>query len=114
MSASAPTPIPPELSVEEVARLLENEFQMTLIDVREPWEREIVSLAASIPLDEALVERLLKGGDRDSRLVFLCHHGVRSLNAAAFFAAQGFNDVYSVAGGIAAWAERIDQSLAQY
>ena len=87
---------------------------MTLIDVREPWEREIVSLSGSVPLDEALIENLLKGGSRDTRLVFLCHHGVRSLNAAAFFAAQGFSEVYSVEGGIAAWAERIDPSLAQY
>lgn len=114
--ASSPEPpsLPPELSVEEVAELLRAEAPIRLIDVREVWEREIVSLAGAEPLDDALVEKLLKSPPRDHRLVFMCHHGIRSLNAAAFFAAQGITEVYSMAGGIAAWAERIDPSLPQY
>lgn len=106
--------LPPELSVEEVAELLRTEAPIRLIDVREVWEREIVALPGAEPLDEALVERLLKSPPGEHRLVFMCHHGIRSLNAAAFFAAQGITEVYSMAGGIAAWAQRIDPSLPQY
>jgi len=109
-----PSSLPPELSVEEVAKLLKTEAPIRLIDVREVWEREIVSLPGAEPLDETLVERLLKSPPQGHQLVFMCHHGIRSLNAAAFFAAQGVTEVYSMAGGIAAWADRIDPSLPQY
>jgi monothiol glutaredoxin len=102
------------VTVEEVAGWIDEGQTFRLIDVREPWEREIVSLPTAEPLDERLVERLLRSGELDQRLVFMCHHGIRSLNAAAFFAAQGFNHVYSMSGGIAAWAERIDPALPQY
>lgn len=112
--SSKPQSRPPELSVEEVAELLRTEAPIRLIDVREVWEREIVSLPGAEPLDEALVERLLKSPPRGHQLIFMCHHGIRSLNAAAFFAAQGITEVYSMAGGIAAWAERIDPALPQY
>lgn len=110
----SPSSLPPELSVEEVAALVRDRAPIRLIDVRQPWEREIVSLRGSELLDEALVERLLKRADPPARLIFVCHHGVRSLNAAAFFMAQGLTDVWSMAGGMAAWAERIDPSLPQY
>jgi rhodanese-related sulfurtransferase len=47
-------------------------------------------------------------------VVFVCHHGVRSLDAAAFFAGHGFQNVRSMNGGIDAWSLEVDPELPRY
>jgi adenylyltransferase/sulfurtransferase len=51
---------------------------------------------------------------RDRHLLILCHVGGRSLRVTQYLRAQGFATVSNVAGGIAAWADEIDPSLARY
>ena len=51
---------------------------------------------------------------RDTKLVFYCHTGVRSAQAAEHFRRQGFSDVYNVVGGIDAWSKRVDSSVPVY
>lgn len=103
-----------EISVQELAALLSGKSNVTLLDVRETAERQIVHLPESELLDEAKADELLKRGDREAPLYFICHHGIRSLSAAQFFAGQGFKEVYSVAGGIDAWAREIDPEMTTY
>jgi rhodanese-related sulfurtransferase len=38
--------------------------------------------------------------DRDTPIVFQCHHGVRSQHAAEYFRRQGFRNLYNLRGGI--------------
>ena len=47
-------------------------------------------------------------------VVAYCHHGVRSLSAAAYLQAQGLSDVVSLAGGIDAWSLRVDPKVPRY
>jgi monothiol glutaredoxin len=78
--------------------------QLTLVDVRPPAERAMAS--APVPfecLEDGGIERLL-ALPKSQPLAFLCHHGVRSAQAAAYFEAQGFSEVYNVVGGIEAWS----------
>ena len=51
---------------------------------------------------------------RDEHLLIMCHHGGRSLKVTEYLRAQGYTAVSNVAGGIDAWAEQIDPSLARY
>ena len=51
---------------------------------------------------------------KDRHLLILCHHGARSRNVTDFLRGHGFTAVSNVAGGIAAWADAIDPSLARY
>jgi rhodanese-related sulfurtransferase len=44
----------------------------------------------------------------------LCHHGARSRHVTEFLRAHGFPAATNVQGGIAAWAEHIDPSMARY
>lgn len=46
--------------------------------------------------------------------VVYCHHGVRSLNVAAWLRQQGLDNVRSLAGGIDGWSLLIDPSLPRY
>lgn len=85
-----------------------------LLDVREPWEYEVCRLEGSrlIPLSQ-LTSRL---GELDARrtTVVICHHGVRSLRAAAYLEHCGFGDVVNLSGGIDAWARTVDPGMALY
>ena len=42
--------------------------------------------------------------DKDIPLIVCCYHGISSQGAAAYFAEQGFREVYSLNGGYDAWA----------
>lgn len=85
-----------------------------LIDVREPWEHGICRLdgAQLIPLGElpARYQELLEAEE----VVLYCHHGIRSLDAAAWLRQQGVENARSLAGGIDRWAQEIDPSVARY
>jgi monothiol glutaredoxin len=64
-------------------------------------------------LDEAAVETI-DGLPKDTPLVFICHKGGRSRQAAESFRRRGYTDVSNVEGGIDAWAREIDPSMARY
>lgn len=87
---------------------------VTLLDVREPWEFERCRIDGSrlIPLAQ-LPARL---GELDPALptVVICHHGVRSLRAAAYLEHCGFADVVNLSGGIDAWAKTVDPGVPVY
>ena len=109
-----PASQPVEISVQDLGRLLGTEAKICLLDVRESEERRIVHLPESELLDEAKANELIEAGDREAPLYFICHHGIRSLSAAQFFAGHGFKEVYSVAGGIDAWAREVDPEMTTY
>jgi rhodanese-related sulfurtransferase len=87
-----------------------------LVDVRQPWEHELVRLGDEVlmPLGE-IADRHDEITPPDGALVVTyCHHGVRSLNAAAMLERIGHARVASLAGGIDAWSQLIDPSLPRY
>jgi rhodanese-related sulfurtransferase len=43
-----------------------------------------------------------------------CHHGARSMKALAVLKGAGFSRVRSLAGGIDAWADRIEVGMPRY
>ena len=105
----------PEISAEELRREMEDKgAELVLIDVREPHEWEIAHIdgARLIPLGQ-LPERL---GELDghAEIVAHCHHGVRSMKALAILKGAGFNRVRSLAGGIDAWADRVEVGMPRY
>jgi rhodanese-related sulfurtransferase len=87
-----------------------------LLDVRQPWEFARAKLAGSvlIPLGELAhrTDELAPPGG--ALVVTVCHHGVRSLTAAAILEAQGLGPVVSLAGGIDAWSRDIDPDVPRY
>jgi adenylyltransferase/sulfurtransferase len=46
--------------------------------------------------------------------VFFCHHGMRSLDAAAWLRSQGVDGAQSMTGGIERWSTEIDPSVPHY
>jgi rhodanese-related sulfurtransferase len=103
---------PPEVDVATAAQMLL--AGALLVDVREPDELAICAIpgARHIPMREipALAADLPAG----QPLLIMCHTGVRSRSVARFLRSSGRNDVSNIAGGIDAWADQIDPSLARY
>jgi rhodanese-related sulfurtransferase len=103
-----------EISPAEAAQIL-REKGARLVDVREPWEFAATRIEGSllIPMGE-VPTRAHKELDIDERLVVVCHHGVRSLNATVWLRRQGFEKAQSLRGGIDAWSVEVDPGVARY
>ena len=109
-------PEPPEIrqiSAPELAAMLESSPALELVDVRTPEERALASIQGSRLLDQPYHDALLLR-DRDTPIVFQCHHGIRSQHAAEYFRRQGFRNLYNLRGGIDAWSMQVDPSVPRY
>lgn len=85
-----------------------------LLDVREAWEYEHCHIAGSrlVPLSE--LTRAVETLEREAPVIVICHHGIRSVNAALYLEQQGFSDVANLEGGVDAWAREVDSEMPTY
>ena len=102
-----------EISAAETAELLKA-GKIKLLDVRTPEEFAIASVAGSVLADQSLAQEILQTWPKDTAIVTMCHHGVRSLDAAAYLRGHGFGNTRSMKGGIDVWALQIDDSVQRY
>jgi len=103
----------PEISVEEFKRRLDRGDDLFVLDVREPHEYQICNLRGYLmPLGE--VPKRVHELDSSREIVVHCRSGVRSAKAVDFLRQAGFRKVQNLAGGILAWADRIDPSVPKY
>lgn len=84
-----------------------------LIDVREEWEAELVSLPGAELIPLATLQGAIASLDPAIEYVVYCHLGVRSKYAAALMRDAGLT-VRHLEGGIDAWAREIDENMARY
>lgn len=101
-----------EISPSQANALLQS-GGVTFVDIRSREEFQAVQIAGSVLFTEELMHEL-PGWDRSKPIVFVCHHGVRSMDAAAYFAGHGLGNVRSLRGGIDAWSCEVDPSLPRY
>ena len=85
-----------------------------LLDVREPWEVQIASVAAAVTIPMAELPARVGELDRQSRIAVICHSGVRSARVAAWLRQQGFASVANIHGGIDAWSVEVDGAIPRY
>src|SRR5262245_44250361 len=78
---------------------------LVFLDLRHPSQGLFARIPGAEPLDFANQSKYMQL-PKDTRIVFLCQHGVTSLDAAAYFAGHGYSKVYSVRGGAEAWHAR--------
>jgi rhodanese-related sulfurtransferase len=106
--------VPLQIEVDELARWRETASPHAVLDVREPWEVELCRIADSIELPMGELSGRLEEVPRDRPVVVLCHHGMRSLKATVWLRSQGIGQAINLAGGIDAWARRIDRAMPVY
>jgi thiosulfate sulfurtransferase len=90
------------VTVDEVKPLLAHPETM-LLDCRDLRDYRAGHIDNAMHLHEGLRETLLLKGDKQRPLVIYCYHGHASEHVAEMFTDFGFQNVYSLKGGFAAW-----------
>lgn len=88
--------------------------EVQLLDVREPLELATVSLPGAVHIPMLEIPARLDELDASRPVVVMCHAGQRSRQVAAYLAANGFEEVYNLSGGIDAWAAQLEPGLPRY
>jgi len=103
----------PQMEVGELKRRMDAGENVFVLDVREPFEFSIAQIGGHlIPLND--LPQRVRELDPNRETVVHCKVGGRSQRAAEFLAQRGFKKVHNLAGGIAAWSEKIDPSVPKY
>ena len=110
---NAPPPVGRMSAADLAAVRRDGHAAPTLVDVRTCDERAQAVIEGSILLDDDGLRRV-SALPKDTKLVFYCHTGVRSLSAAEHFRAEGFTDVHNLEGGIDAWSREVDPAVPRY
>jgi len=104
-----------EITAKELSNWFNGQVDFQLIDVREPHEYEIARIpnAKLIPLGE-IVNRICEI-EKGKTTVVQCKGGVRSAKAIGYLKDAGFEGrLINLKGGIGAWSDDVDQSVAKY
>ena len=103
------------MSVEELKARIDNGTAPFILDVREPHEYAICDIGAPlIPVGELTQNFHRLTFPKTTEMVIHCRSGARSQKAALILRENGYTNVKNLAGGILAWADRIDPSLPKY
>ena len=104
-----------QISVEQLKQRSDAGHRPFVLDVREPHEYAIVNLGAPlIPVGQISARLGEIPVAKEAEIVVHCKSGGRSQQAALALKAAGFTQVKNLAGGITAWADRIDPSMPKY
>jgi rhodanese-related sulfurtransferase len=105
---------PQQVTVQELDIWRREGREVAVLDVREPWEIEICHLAGALTIPLQSLPARVGEVPSDRPVVVLCHHGMRSLQAATWLHRAGLVNAVNLAGGIDAWARQIEPSMGVY
>ena len=91
-------------TVDELGRLLDADA-VTLVDIRNPGERESGAIPGAVAIPLAQLRVRLDRVPTGKPIVVHCAGGWRSSVAASLLRAQGFSNVTDLLGGYNAWAQ---------
>jgi rhodanese-related sulfurtransferase len=103
-----------QLSVNDLQKKIAQNENIFLLDVREPNEFQYACITNStlIPLNQ--IPNRLTELDSKQEIIVVCHHGMRSQQAANYLIQSGFENVSNLIGGIDAWSCNCDHSIPRY
>jgi len=73
-----------EITPAEIKERLDRGENLLLVDVREPWEYELCHIDGAKLIPMGSIPENLQGLDVDEDVVCYCHHGMRSMDVAAW------------------------------
>ena len=103
-----------QIAPTELAVALKEDAGTRLIDIRTREEFDAVHIEGAVFFTQELMQEILMKWDRTGLIAIIDHQGARSMDATAYFAGHGFENVKSVRGGINAWSAEVDSTLPQY
>lgn len=91
-----------DITVEQLAPVLEQNKNFTLVNVHIPYDGELPKTDLFIPFDQ-ITAQLEQLPDKNAVIVLYCRSGNMSTQAAKELAAAGYTQVYELDGGFNAW-----------
>lgn len=102
------------ITAKELHERLAAEPTLVVLDIREPWERELCAVPRSRHAPMQQVPTIINTLDPEVEVIVYCHSGVRSLHVGRFLEHNGFKRVGNLRGGIDAWAREVDPTMTRY
>ena len=104
----------PEITAQEVKKMMDEKQPFVLIDVREPHEFQICRIPGStlVPLRE--LPKRMNELNSAHEIVVHCRSGQRSARAVELLIKAGFHKIHNLKGGILAWSDQVDPSVPKY
>jgi rhodanese-related sulfurtransferase len=103
-----------EVTPLELKKMMDAHEDFQLIDVREEYEADICTIGGKlIPMGDVMqhTDEIAK----DKKVVVHCRSGKRSATVIQMLEQQfGYNNLYNLKGGILAYSDEVDPSLAKY
>ena len=90
------------ISIDEVNRMNDQQT-INVIDIRDPQSFAAGHMPQAVNINNQNAADYIEHTDKQTPLIVVCYHGHSSQPAAQYFAAQGFEDVYSMDGGFEVW-----------
>ena len=103
-----------EMTPLELKEHISNNPETVLIDVREPWEYDVVYFKDSIHIPISEIQNRMHDFDEQENIAFICHHGIRSRMVGIYFQQNGFKNTINLKGGIDLWAKTVDSKMPVY
>ena len=90
------------ISVKEAKEELEKR-EAIFVDIRDPVSYQDDHIPGAIHVNDENVGAFIATADKTRTHIIYCYHGNNSQGGAAYFEENGFEDVYSMAGGFSKW-----------
>ena len=111
-----PEPVlsPSDLEPKQVKAMIDSGEDFILVDVREPHEQQIASISKAILIPLGQLPNRLSELPKDAKIVCSCKSGMRSAKAVELLKLNGYSRVQNMKGGILAWSDQVDPTVAKY
>ena len=102
------------ITAKELKAKMDRGDKFTLLDVREPYEYAIGHIPGSKLVPLGSVSARLHEFSKSENIILQCKSGKRSSDALQIFKAAGFEKLQNLTGGILAWSDDVDPTVAKY
>ena len=103
-----------EITPADVKARMDRGEKLVLVDVRELWEHQLCRIEGAMLVPLGSLAASLQTLPDVNEVICYCHHGVRSLDAAAWLRFQGIEKAKSLSGGIERWSVEVDAKVPRY
>jgi rhodanese-related sulfurtransferase len=103
-----------QLSAPQLKIKIDQQEPLLLLDVREPNEFHYAHIANSVLIPLNQIPQRLSELNKQQEIVCVCHHGMRSQQAALYLEHTGFSNLANLQGGIDSWSVLCDTSVPRY
>jgi rhodanese-related sulfurtransferase len=103
-----------EINPIEAVAMQNPSSKTVFLDVREAPELAICRIEGAQHVAMSELATQFAAIPQDRPVIVFCHHGMRSRQVIQFLQSQGYDKLINLEGGIHAWAQEVEPTMATY